>query len=132
MRLLLITAAICDRPIVWAHPMKRLVLLATLLAAFTPPPLLAQTERIRLFDSYITVNADGSMVVRETIEVEAAGRQIRHGIYRDFPTTYHDQFGNQYRVGFQIVAVERDGRPEPYHLGTIDKGVRVYFGDSNL
>ena len=112
--------------------MKRLALLAALITAFTPLPLLAQTERIRLFDSYITVNADGSMVVHETIEVEAAGRQIRHGIYRDFPTTYHDQFGNQYRVGFQIVAVERDGRPEPYHLGPIDKGVRVYFGDSNF
>ena len=112
--------------------MKRLTLFIALLTAFPSLLLRAQTERIRLFDSYITVNADGSMVVRETIEVEAAGREIRHGIYRDFPTSYHDQLGNHYRVGFQIVAVERGGRPEPYHLGKIDKGVRIYFGDARF
>ena len=110
--------------------MKVRAFFAGLLAIFTPLLLPAQTERIRSFDSYIMVSADGSMLVRESIEVQAAGRAIRHGIYRDFPTTYRDELGNQYRVGFQILAVERDGSPEPYHLGTIDNGVRVYFGDS--
>src|SRR5262249_24955032 len=35
-------------------------------------------------------------------------------------------------VGFQIVGVQRDGNPEPYHLGIINNGVRVYFGDSRF
>ena len=112
--------------------MKKLALSAVLLAAFSPLLLAGQTERIRLFDSYITVNADGSMLVCETIEVQAAGQNIRHGIYRDFPTRYYDLLGNQYDVGFQIVGVERNGSSEPYHIGTIDNGVRVYFGDSRF
>jgi len=112
--------------------MKKLALSAVLLAAFSPLLLAGQTERISLFDSYVTVNADGSMLVCETIEVQAAGQNIRHGIYRDFPTRYHDLLGNQYNVGFQIVGVERNRSSEPYHIGTIDHGVRVYFGDSRL
>ena len=51
--------------------MKKLALSAVLLAAFSPLLLAGQTERISLFDSYVTVNADGSMLVCETIEVQA-------------------------------------------------------------
>jgi uncharacterized membrane protein YgcG len=88
-------------------------------------------ERIHSFDSHIELSPDGSMNVRETIEVEAAGIQIRHGIYRDFRTRYRDHWGNGYSVLFEIVAVERDGNPEPYHTEGISNGVRVYFGDSH-
>lgn len=94
-------------------------------------PAAAAAERIRLFDSHITVNADGSMRVRETIEVQATGAQIRHGIYRDFPTRYKDRLGNDYSVRFEIVSVERNGRPEPYHVSKLSNGVRAYFGDAN-
>jgi hypothetical protein len=90
-----------------------------------------ETERIRSFDSHIILNADGTMQVRETIEVQAAGDQIRHGIYRDFPTRYKDHLGNRYSVAFEIVGVQRDGNPEPYHTQGISGGVRIYFGDSN-
>jgi hypothetical protein len=99
-------------------------------------PAISQTdddhpERIRLFDSHIELSPDGSMNVREIIEVEAAGIQIRHGIYRDFPTRYKDRLVNHYSVVFEILSVERDGHPEPYHTEGISNGVRVYFGDSN-
>ncbi|HET9282252.1 MAG TPA: DUF2207 domain-containing protein [Candidatus Angelobacter sp.] len=89
-----------------------------------------QQERIRSFDSHIALSADGSMTVRETIDVIAAGDQIRHGIYRDFPTRYKARRGNYISVLFEIVSVERDGNPEPYHTEGIPDGVRVYFGDS--
>ena len=52
--------------------MRARALFTGLLALLAPLLLAAQNERIRSFDSYITVNADGSMVVRETIEVQAA------------------------------------------------------------
>src|SRR5215472_677740 len=88
-------------------------------------------ERIRSFDSQIRLNADGSMQVQETIEVQAAGIEIHHGIYRDFPTRYKDFFGNRYTVMFEIVSVQRDGHTEPHHTESLANGVRVYFGDKN-
>jgi hypothetical protein len=92
-------------------------------------PLWGQSgERIPSFDSRITVHPDGSLSVRESITVIAMGRKIRHGIYRDFPTQYRDQLGNQYEVGFSITGLERDGSPEPYHTQPLSNGVRTYFG----
>lgn len=118
--------------------LKRLsVCIQVLLALFClAVPAIAQTdddhlERIHSFDSHIELSTDGSMNVRETIEVEAAGIQIHHGIYRDFPTRYKDHLGNNYSVLFEVLGVERDGHPEPYHTSGISNGVRVYFGDSN-
>ena len=43
-------------------------------------------ERILSFDETVTVQSDGSLAVREVIRVRAEGRNIRRGIYRDFPT----------------------------------------------
>lgn len=88
------------------------------------------TERIRSFDSHIVVNLDRSMEVIETITVRSAGEQIRHGIYREFPTRYKDRLGNNYSVTFDIVGVERDGKTESYHTENLSNGVRVYFGSS--
>lgn len=111
--------------------MKKL-LLVLCFAFLAAAPAAAQTERIRSFDSRIVVNPDGSMLVKETIDVDSAGINIVHGIYRDFPTRYRDRVGNRYSVLFDIVRVYRDGRNEPYHTETIDDGVRVYFGSSSV
>src|SRR6516225_2138763 len=73
----------------------------------------AEEERIRSFDSRITVNDDGSLRVRETIVVQATGEAIHHGITRDFPTHYKLR-GFNYSVGFEIESVQRDGKDEPY------------------
>lgn len=105
-------------------------LLAALL--FVSPLLLpdpaAAAERILAFHSQITVREDGGMRVVETIRVAAEGQRIRHGIYRDFPTEYRDRMGDRYRVGFHVVSVQRDHRPEAYHLQRRTNGVRVYMG----
>ena len=88
-------------------------------------------ERIRSFDSRISLQADGAMQVQETIEVLATGDQIRHGIYRDFPTRYKDRLANKYSVSFKILGVQRDGQPESYHTSSLSNGVRIYFGDKD-
>src|SRR5215469_6115217 len=112
-------------------------LLAVLFALVCLPAFLAAqteddvTERIRSFDSLITLNADGSMEVRESIEVQAAGDRIVHGLYRDFPTRYLDRLGNTVTVMFEIVAVERDGHSEHYKTESISDGITIYFGDKN-
>jgi uncharacterized membrane protein YgcG len=89
-------------------------------------------ERILSFHSDITVNQDGSMDVRETIKVRAAGDQIKRGIYRDFPTRYRDLLGNQYVVGFEVVEVQREGKPEPYRIESISNGKKIYIGAKNV
>ncbi len=110
--------------------MRRLILLFLLLL---PACLRAQQagERILSFHSDINVYADSSMVVRETIAVNATGSRIRHGIYRDFPTSYRDRWGNRVIVDFDVLAVERDGQSEGWRTEPQINGVRVYFGDKN-
>ncbi len=88
-------------------------------------------ERIISFDSDIIVNTDGSMIVTETIKVEALGINIKRGIYRDFPTQYKDQYGNDYNVQFNLLSVERDGKPDSYHTEGLANGIRVYCGSKD-
>ena len=88
----------------------------------------AASETILSFASHITVDPDASMRVTETIKVVSTGDQIKRGIYRDFPTTYKDHAGNKYVVGFAILAVARDGKPEAYHTETLSNGIRIYMG----
>lgn len=47
-------------------------------------------EEIRLFEARIAIGDDGALTVTETITVNAAGQQIKRGIFRDFPTRYYD------------------------------------------
>lgn len=94
-------------------------------------PAVAQ-ERILGYDSDLTVNADGSLDVVETIRVRAEGNDIRRGIYRDFPTRYTDGYGNRMVVDFQLLGVERDGRPEPYFTEAMPNGVRINTGGDEL
>ena len=89
-------------------------------------------ERIVNFDSEIWVHPDSTMTVRETITVVAEGRSIKRGIYRDFPTTYEDRFNNKVVVGFDVIAVLRNGQPEPYHTERRSNGVRLYIGDKDV
>jgi len=90
------------------------------------------TERILDFHSDATVAGDGTLTVTETIAVVATGRQIKHGIIRDFPTTYRGPMGETVTVGFEILGVTRDGRPEPYRTESLSNGVRIYIGDKDV
>jgi uncharacterized membrane protein YgcG len=110
----------------------------------------AAAERILDYDSRIVVAADGGMTVTETIVVQAAGEQINHGIFRDFPTLYKKPafehqpildlpmlenealFTYRVEVPFDVVRVERDGRPEPYETSSVSNGVRVKIGDGTV
>ena len=89
-------------------------------------------EQISRFHSSITILADGSMEVVEEIDVRAEGRNIRRGIYRDFPTDYQDRLGNRYRVGFEVIGVSRDGIAEAYEVERRANGVRVRIGSASV
>jgi uncharacterized protein (TIGR04222 family) len=85
-------------------------------------------ERILSFDSDVRVFQDGMIEVTETITVRAEGRQIRRGIYRDFPVDYLDRLGNRYVVTLQPLGVLRNGKAESYHTVRSGRDVRIYFG----
>lgn len=110
---------------------RQLLRLAAALAVVAAGPALAD-ERILSFRSDITVRPDGWIEVSETITVRAEGREIKRGIFRDFPTDYEDARGRPFRLDFDIQDIRRDGEPEPYHIARLANGVRVYIGDKDV
>jgi len=86
-------------------------------------------ERILSFDETVTVNADGSLYVRERIRVRAEGNKIRRGIYRDFPTIYSGSDGHRYVVDFAFQGASLDGQAEQWRAENRGNGVRIYIGN---
>lgn len=111
--------------------MRALLALLAALALLLPGAAGAE-ERILYFLSDVTIEADGGMMVTETIRVRAEGGEIRRGIYRDFPTRYKNRRGQQMTVGFEVAEVSRNGAPEPWHTTSQGNGVRVYVGDADI
>ncbi|MCZ7560390.1 MAG: DUF2207 domain-containing protein [Burkholderiaceae bacterium] len=106
--------------------------LAALVAVATLAAPARAEEAIERFDSTIEVRANGDLAVTETIVVHAEGLQIRRGIYRDFPLRFRDAEGRLREVGFELVEVMRDGRPEPHFTRRNDRGVRIYAGSEDM
>jgi hypothetical protein len=118
--------------------MKRWAILWAL-AAFLVLPAAAQDQQEEITDyaSDMSVARNGVLTVTETIAVISTGDQIRHGIYRDFPTTYTDKLGRGVHVRFDVVGATRDGHAEPYSTESVStdatpKGVRVKIGDPDI
>lgn len=89
-------------------------------------------EVVQSFHSSITVRADSSLAVVETIRVSAEGDRIKRGIYRDFPTVYRGGSGLPAVVGFRVTGVLKNGAPEPFHVAEQGNGRRVYIGESDV
>jgi len=89
-------------------------------------------EEIGDFSSRIVIDRDGRLDITETIPVQAEGRNIRRGIYRDFPTLYRSRFGLRVEVPFRVIEILRDGKPEPWRSERLKNGVRIYIGDANV
>ncbi len=101
------------------------------LVALLPAPARAD-ERIESYHADVEVRADGDLVVAETIVVRAEQREIRRGIYRDFPLTFVDAEGRRRRVEFELLGVTRDGAPEAHFVRENARGVRIYAGRENV
>lgn len=89
-------------------------------------------ERIESYHSDIKINADGSMNVEETIKVYCLAQQIKRGIFRDFPTKYKDDYGNNVIVDFELLETLRDGNTESNHSENLSNGIRIYLGSENV
>ena len=114
--------------------MIRLIFLAVLWGlTFTAAASQFGGETIREFDALIEVRPDGALEVTETILVNAEGREIKRGIFRDFPTLYRAWHGRAL-APFEVLSVKRDGADEPWRTEERQNGVRLYIGraDRNL
>jgi hypothetical protein len=103
----------------------RRIVVALLLAVVAVGPAQA-VERILRFVSDAEVQRNGDLAVTETIRVQAEGNQIRHGIFRDFPTTYARPDGSRVVVGFDVQSVTRDGTADNCHRGARKRRSRTY------
>lgn len=106
------------------------VAFAALIALALPASAQAE-ERITRYVSDVHVQKDGALDVTETIEVKAEGVSIRHGIYRDFPTTRRVMGQPGSHVGFKVLDVRRNGDAEPFSIEGIKGGVRVRIGSAD-
>jgi hypothetical protein len=71
-------------------------------------PVLAQYFTINRFHSDITIYPDSSFIVKETIDVNF--HQSRHGIYREIPFQYRDDFAKMIETPTEVLSVtERAG-----------------------
>jgi hypothetical protein len=102
-----------------------LILLASAMPGFA-------AEEILLYRSDVKVERSGDFLVTETIRVNAEGRNIRRGIYRDFPVTFEDADGNTGRNSFELISANRDGRPENSRVVEGRTFVRVYLGEEDV
>ncbi|MFZ5426758.1 MAG: DUF2207 domain-containing protein [Thermodesulfobacteriota bacterium] len=108
------------------------VLLAFAALCLLPISALADQERILSFDSVVTVNADGSADVTETITVVARGNAIRRGIYRDLIPPAQGWLGSMAGQPYRVLSARRDGSPESWHTAGEDGMFRIYLGKKDV
>lgn len=108
--------------------MLRIILGWSLLVLLAAAPARAE-ERILNYVSNVMVAANGDLTVTETITVQAEGKEIQRGIFRDFPMLVRGDNGVVHRVGFNVLSARLDGEPVRHHRESHYRAERVYLGD---
>lgn len=91
-------------------------------------PAFAQYFTINKFHSDIMINEDSSILVKETIDVEF--HQSRHGIYREIPFKYRDEFGKVITTPTRVLSVtDESGKKWKYQVNGSGSLVNIRIGD---
>lgn len=108
--------------------------LVLFLLVFFPIAVRAE-EVIHNYNARIEIQNNGGLLVTETIEVTAEGREIKRGIYRDFPLYRHTFLGGVLKSDYSILSVKKNGMPEQWHTRILEpenNNLRVYIGQSDV
>ncbi len=97
---------------------------------FVSLPLFS-AEEILDYKSEILIQRNNVLTITDTITVRAEGKKIKRGIYREFPTNYKDNFGRKVKIRFEVISVERDGKPIHFWVERRTNGYRVYMGSKS-
>ena len=97
---------------------------------FITPFLVSAAEGwlINSFNSNITLQPNGQVLIKETIAVDFMDLQ-KHGIYRDIPYVYQDEGGSKLYTQLDIKNVQRNNNSEPYKTTTNNANQRIVIGD---
>jgi len=99
-----------------------------ILLAVAAPSAFAQYFTIDRFHSDIKIHENGDVYVTETIEV-LFSRQ-RHGIYRDIPYKYKDEFGDVIKTPLEVISVtDPQGSDWMYQVKKKGGFVNIRIGD---
>ncbi len=90
----------------------------------------AAAEYIRQLDVAVTVNADTSIRIVETITYDFES-EYRHGIFRDIPVFDETLTGLRREYGVTVADVTMDGAPVPWVTSGNDPFLNVKIGDPN-
>ena len=92
-------------------------------------PAFAQYFTINKFHSDIMIDEDSSVIVKETIDVEF--HQSRHGIYREIPFKYRDEFGKMIMTPTRVLSVkDESGKAWKYQVKKTGHLVTIRIGDA--
>ena len=75
------------------------------------------------------IDGDSSTIVKETIDVEF--HQSRHGIYREIPFQYRDEFGKTITTPVRVLSVtDESGKAWKYQVTKTGPVINIRIGDS--
>lgn len=89
-------------------------------------------ERITLFDATAVFAPTGTMKVTENITVRAGGDKIKRGIFRTLPLAWKRGDNKRYGLHYEVVGVQRDGKPEPYSLSNTSEAITIRMGSKDV
>ena len=93
-------------------------------------PVLAQYFTINRFHSDITIYPDSSFIVKETIDVNF--HQSRHGIYREIPFQYRDDFAKMIETPTEVLSVTGgSGKSWKFQVKKMGHVMNIRIGDAN-
>ncbi|SNY92475.1 Predicted membrane protein [Cohaesibacter sp. ES.047] len=89
-------------------------------------------EAIQDYRVDIIVNTDRTVDITETITVNAQGREIKRGIFRDIPVRYRRNDGMIVDLDLDVTGVRRDGGSEHYNTSQQGRYTRIRIGDADV
>ncbi len=94
-------------------------------------PVFAQYFTINNFHSDIVIKEDSSFIVKETIKVEF--HRERHGIYREIPFKYTDEFFKTTKTPIKVLSViDESGNKWKYRIRRTGNVINIRIGDPNI
>jgi len=90
------------------------------------------SEKIINFAVEVFFGNDGWITVTENIGLCACGDDIKRGIIRDFPHRYVYTPWSKEDRKFKVLAVQRNGKSEPYQLNHVEYGTETRIGSADV
>jgi uncharacterized membrane protein len=92
-------------------------------------PAFAQYFTINQFHSDVMIQQDSSVIIKETLDVEF--HQARHGIYREIPFKYRDDFGKVITTPTKVLSVtDGSGKAWKYKIERTGPVINIRIGDA--